>query len=137
MAAAGADVALVARSADELADPVASRQVVQRTVEELGRLDVLVNAAGTDVPKQVVALEADEWDRVPAVNPRAPFLLAKHSFAHMRDAGGGTIINVSSVAGRRGWAGASAYCSAKFGVTGLTQALNAEGKPHGIRACVV
>lgn len=158
MAAAGADVALIARSAEELAeaadeadapprrvvalpadlsDAEACRKVVDDAVAELGRLDVVVNAAGTDVPKDVEALTVAEWDRVQAVNLRAPFLLAKHAFPRLRDAGGGTIINVSSVAGRRGWAGASAYCAAKFGLTGLTQALNAEGRPHGIRACVV
>lgn len=157
MAAAGAHVALVARSADDLhqaaeatasngpmvtipadlADVEMTEHVVQRTVDELGRLDVVINAAATDVPKSVVELSAAEWDRVMAVNLRAPFLLAKHSFPHLRRAGGGTIVNVSSVAGRRGWAEASAYCASKFALTGLTQALNAEGKPHGIRACVV
>lgn len=157
MAAAGAHVAVVARSTDELdqvadgaasngrmmtipadlADVEMAEHVVQRTVDELGRLDVVINAAATDVPKSVVELSAGEWDRVMAVNLRAPFLLAKHSFHHLRRAGGGTVVNVSSIAGRRGWAEASAYCASKFGLTGLTQALNAEGKPHGIRACVV
>jgi NAD(P)-dependent dehydrogenase (short-subunit alcohol dehydrogenase family) len=55
----------------------------------------------------------------------------------MRAAGGGTIVNVSSVAGRRGWAGASAYCTTKFAFTGLTQALAAEGAPHNIRMVCV
>ena len=55
----------------------------------------------------------------------------------MRAAGGGTIVNVSSVAGKRGWANAAAYCASKFGLTGLTQALAAEGRPDGIRACVL
>ncbi len=72
-----------------------------------------------------------------AVNLRAPFVLAKAVFPSMRRAGRGTIVNVSSVAGKRGWANASAYCASKFGLTGLTQALAAEGKPHGIRACVL
>ncbi len=54
----------------------------------------------------------------------------------MQQAGHGTIINISSVAGKRGWANAAAYCASKFGLTGLTQALAAEGKPHGIRACI-
>jgi NAD(P)-dependent dehydrogenase (short-subunit alcohol dehydrogenase family) len=72
-----------------------------------------------------------------AVNLRAPFLLARAAFSHMRAAGGGTIVNVSSVAGLRGWANAAAYCAAKFGLTGFTQALAAEGKPHNIRACVL
>ena len=68
-----------------------------------------------------------------AVNLTAPLLLSRAVFPHMRAAGGGTIVNVSSVAGRRGWANASAYCATKFGLAGLTQALAAEGAPHAIR----
>jgi NAD(P)-dependent dehydrogenase (short-subunit alcohol dehydrogenase family) len=89
--------------------PAENQRVVQQTAAELGRLDVLVNAAGTDVPKPVVDFGTEEWDRVLAVNLRAPFLLTKHSFPRLRAAGGGTVVNVSSVAGRRGWANASAY----------------------------
>jgi NAD(P)-dependent dehydrogenase (short-subunit alcohol dehydrogenase family) len=110
---------------------------VARVVEAFGRVDVLVNAAGTDVPGPVAELAVGDWDRVLAVNLRAPFVLAKAAFPHMRAAGGGTIVNVSSVAGKRGWANAAAYCASKFGLTGLTQALAAEGRPHGIRACVL
>jgi NAD(P)-dependent dehydrogenase (short-subunit alcohol dehydrogenase family) len=61
------------------------------------------------------------------VNLTAPFLLSKLVFPRMRQAGGGIVVNVFSVVGRRGWAGAPAYCAAKFGLTGLTQALAAEG----------
>lgn len=71
------------------------------------------------------------------MNLRASFLLAQAVWPDMRERGRGTIVNVSSVAGRRGWANASAYCAAKFGLTGFTQALAAEGKPHRIRACVL
>jgi NAD(P)-dependent dehydrogenase (short-subunit alcohol dehydrogenase family) len=70
---------------------------------------------------------------VVAVNLTAPFLLSRAVFPHMRAAGGGTIVNVSSVAGRRGWANATAYCATKFGLAGLTQALATEGAPHAIR----
>ena len=55
----------------------------------------------------------------------------------MAGAGQGTIVKVSSVAGKRGWANASAYCASKFALTGFTQALAAEARPHGVRACVV
>ncbi|HYY64782.1 MAG TPA: SDR family oxidoreductase, partial [Gaiellaceae bacterium] len=72
-----------------------------------------------------------------AVNLRAPFLLCRAVLPSMRDAGRGTIVNVSSVAGKRGWANASAYCASKFALAGFTQALAAEGKAHGIRACVI
>lgn len=56
---------------------------------------------------------------------------------HMRAGGGGLIVNISSVAGRRGWANASAYCSTKFALSGLTQSLAAEGRADGIRVCVL
>ena len=121
----------------DLADAQALVGAVARVVEALGRVDVLVNAAGTDVPGPVAELAVQDFDRVVAVNLRAPFVLAKAVLPHMRAAGGGTIVNVSSVAGKRGWAGAAAYCASKFALTGLTQALAAEGRADGIRACVL
>lgn len=157
-ARAGADVALVARSerdlrtvADEveklgkralalptdLSDETAVLGTVEQVIDSFGRVDVLLNNAGTDVPGPVIDLSTNDWDRVLAVNLRAPFLLAKAVFPTMQTQGRGTIINVSSVAGKRGWANASAYCASKFGLTGFTQALHAEGKEHGIRAVVV
>jgi NAD(P)-dependent dehydrogenase (short-subunit alcohol dehydrogenase family) len=96
-----------------------------------------VNSAATDVPGRVEYLTIEDWDRVLGVNLRAPFLLSKLVFPQMREAGRGTIVNISSVAGKRGWANAAAYCASKFALTGFTQALNAEGKPYGIRACVI
>jgi NAD(P)-dependent dehydrogenase (short-subunit alcohol dehydrogenase family) len=158
LARAGADVALIARSEKELreteelvfrtgrralvlptdlASTTETRGAMERTVESFGRVDVLVNAAGTDAPGPVVDLEVEGWDRTLEVNLRAPFLLSKAAFPHMRDAGGGTIINISSVAGKKGWANASAYCASKFGLTGFTQALADEGKEHNIRAIVL
>ncbi|UQN08054.1 SDR family oxidoreductase [Deinococcus sp. QL22] len=158
LARAGADLILLARSETDLqavaqdvealgrralvgsvdlASGPALTEAVQQAIQSLSGLDILVNNAATDVPGSVLDLGVEEWDHVLDVNLRAPFLLAKAAFPHMQRAGRGTIINVSSVAGKRGWANASAYCASKFGLTGLTQALAAEGKPHGIRACVV
>jgi 3-oxoacyl-[acyl-carrier protein] reductase len=158
LAAAGADVALVARGEEELegasedASAAGGRTLalpldlageddavsaVGQTVETFGRLDVLINAAGTDAPGPVEELDVEGWDRTLSVNLRAPFLLAKAALPRMREAGGGTIVNVSSVAGKKGWANASAYCASKFGLTGLTEALADEGREHGIRAIVL
>ena len=158
LARAGADVALVARSAEELesaqeevsktgrraltlptdlAKEDGAAWAVEQTVEALGCIEVLVNAAGTDVPGTVEELDVEGWDRTLSVNLRAPFLLSKAAFPHMREAGGGTIVNVSSVAGKKGWANASAYCASKFGLTGFTEALADEGKGHSIRAIVL
>jgi 3-oxoacyl-[acyl-carrier protein] reductase len=158
LAAAGVNVALVARSAEELEDAREEAsttggrtlalpldlaregdalRAVEQTVETFGRIDVLVNAAGTDAPGPVEELDVEGWDRTLSVNLRAPFLLSRAAFPRMREAGGGTIVNVSSVAGKKGWANASAYCASKFGLTGLTEALADEGKAHGIRAVVL
>ncbi len=158
LAQAGAHIVLIARSTTDLeqvaaeiealgrralplsldlADADHIMQAVTRAVEVLGRIDLLVNAAGTDVPGRVADLPIDGWDRVLDVNLRAPFVLAQAVFPRMQQAGRGTIINISSVAGKRGWANAAAYCASKFGLTGLTQALAAEGKPYGIRVCIL
>jgi NADP-dependent 3-hydroxy acid dehydrogenase YdfG len=158
LARAGASVALVARGASDLAtvadelranggaalpiacdlaDADALADAVRRTRDELGPLGVLVNAAGTDAPAPVSELSVEAWDRVLAVNLRAVFVLSRLAVPHMVQAGHGTIVNVSSVAGKRGWANASAYCASKFALTGFTQALGAEVRPHGVRACVV
>jgi 3-oxoacyl-[acyl-carrier protein] reductase len=123
LAGAGADVALVARSAEELeetgeavsrigrralvlptdlANGEEALATVERTVGKFGRVDVLVNAAGIDVPGTVEELGVGGWDLTLSVNLRAPFLLSKAAFPHMREAGGGTIVNVSSVAGKKG-----------------------------------
>ena len=79
----------------------------------------------------------EAWDRVLADNLRAVFLLSRLALSDMADAGQGAIVNVSSVAGKRGWANASAYCASKFALAGFTQALAAEARPHGVRARVV
>jgi NAD(P)-dependent dehydrogenase (short-subunit alcohol dehydrogenase family) len=158
LAQAGADIVLLARSADDLQRVVteltpSGRRVVAfpgdvaheddivnavtRAIETFGHIDILVNAAGIDVPGPIVQLATSDWDYVLDVNLRAPFLLAKAVFPSMSQARRGTIINISSVAGKRGWANASAYCASKFGLTGFTQALAAEGRAYGIRACVI
>jgi NADP-dependent 3-hydroxy acid dehydrogenase YdfG len=158
LARAGASVALLARHgrdlasvaesltsagrralplACDLADTTAIESALQRVDAELGTVRVLVNAAATDAPGPVSELTPRDWDRVQAVNLRAVFLLCKLVVPGMTSAGRGTIVNVSSVAGKRGWAGASAYCASKFALAGFTQALAAEVRPHGVRACVV
>jgi NAD(P)-dependent dehydrogenase (short-subunit alcohol dehydrogenase family) len=100
-------------------------------------IGVLVNAAGTDAPGPAEDVTLEDWDRVIAVNPTAPFALARAVMSHMPSEGGGLIVNASSVAGRRGWANASAYCSTKFALTGLAQSLAAEGRADRIRVCVL
>ena len=130
------DVRAVPLQAD-LADAAALADLVEVAASQLGSIGALVNAAGTDVPGRAEDLDLEDWHRVVAVNLTAPFALARSVMPHMRAAGGGLIVNISSVAGRRGWANASAYCSTKFALSGLTQSLAAEGREAGIRVCVL
>ena len=117
----------------DLADPAVVVAAAERIISGAESPRVLVNVAATDAPGPAEEVLLEDWERVIGVNLTAPFLLSRAVLPHMRAAGGGTIVNVSSVAGRRGWANASAYCATKFGLTGLTQALAAEGAPHNVR----
>lgn len=121
----------------DLSETAALSDLVDAAASELGGIGALVNAAATDVPGRAEDLSLEEWNRVVAVNLTAPFVLARSVMPRMRAAGGGLIVNISSVAGRRGWANASAYCSTKFALSGLTQSLAAEGREDGIRVCVL
>jgi 3-oxoacyl-[acyl-carrier protein] reductase/meso-butanediol dehydrogenase/(S,S)-butanediol dehydrogenase/diacetyl reductase len=120
----------------DITDPAQVEQAVNKTVSELGRIDVLVNNArailGRDkVP--VVDLETAEWDRVMAVNTRGVFLCAQAVARHIIGRkSAGQILNMSSASGKRGRAGQAAYCASKFAINGFTQSLALELAPHGI-----
>lgn len=113
------------------------QQAVQQVLEQFGRIDVLVNNAGTDQTESVENLTVEDWDRVLAVNLRGPFLMAKYVFAAMREAGGGHIINITSTAAKRTWANASAYHASKWGLLGFSHALHVEGRPLRIKVTAV
>lgn len=117
----------------DLADPAAVIAAAEQLTSSSSPPRLLINAAATDAPGPAEELPLADWQRVLTVNLTAPFLLSRAVMPHMRAAGGGTIVNVSSVAGRRGWAGASAYCATKFALTGLTEALAAEVAGQNIR----
>jgi NAD(P)-dependent dehydrogenase (short-subunit alcohol dehydrogenase family) len=102
-----------------------------------GRLDGLVNNAGTDVTLPVEEMAREDWDRVIRVNLRAPFVLSKSAFPVMRRQGRGHIVNIVSTAAKRAWANASAYHASKWGLLGLSHALHVEGRPYHIKVTAV
>jgi NAD(P)-dependent dehydrogenase (short-subunit alcohol dehydrogenase family) len=120
-----------------VADPLAAARAIAAAVEKMGRLDILVNNAGTDVTVPIDELSEADWLRVIGTNLNGPFLLAKHAAAHMRSHGGGHIVNIASTAAKRAWPNASAYHASKWGLLGLSHALHAELRPHGIRVTAV
>lgn len=110
---------------------------VNAVVAEHGRLDVLVNNAGTDVTVSVEELTVEQWDRVIAVNLRAPFVASKAALAVMTRQGSGHIVNVASTAAKRAWANASAYHASKWGLLGLSHALHVEARARGVKVTAV
>ena len=121
----------------DVSDDEQARAAVDRVAQDCGRLDVLVNNAGTDVTLPVEELNVKDWDRIIAVNLRGPFVMSKHAMARMRSQGSGHIVNIASTAAKRAWANASAYHASKWGLLGLSHALHVEGRPHGIKVTAV
>ncbi len=121
----------------DVADPASAEAAVREILEAEGRIDILVNNAGVDFIRSTTEMTLAEWDRVQHVNLRAPWLLSRAVFPHMVERGGGRIVNVSSTASKKGWEKATAYAASKHGVMGLTQALHAEGRDHGIKVMAV
>lgn len=152
-AAAGANVALLARSADSLAvlaaeigdkalalacdvaDYASVEAAVQKTVARFGGLDVLINNAGVLKPIAPLA-EADPagWAKVIDINTTGVFNGMRAVLPLMKQAGGGTILTVSSGAAHNALEGWSAYCTSKAGAAMLTTALDLEERSNGIRA---
>lgn len=100
-----------------------------------GRLDCYINNAGYSAWRPIDEIDEGFLDDILATNLKSAFWGAKAASAAMRD--GGSIINISSIAGKRGSANNSAYCASKFGMNGLTQALAKELGPRGIRVNAV
>ena len=112
--------------------------VVAATVERFGRLDILVNNAGIGyLMKPLVDIDAKEWDAVLGVNLRGAFLTIKHAGRQMIAQGGGRIVNIASQAAKSAFPHASAYCSSKHGLVGLTRVSALELGQHGIRVNAV
>jgi NAD(P)-dependent dehydrogenase (short-subunit alcohol dehydrogenase family) len=161
LAAQAARVALVARSADLLAqvagaiqaaggtalalpadisDPAQVQDVFDQVAATYGPCGILINAAGSVVNVPFIEMDLPDWDRVLNTNLRGLMLCCQAAFRQMAAHGGGTILNFSSLSGVKNvekFPGLSAYIASKFGVAGLTEALAVEGKSLGIRVMAV
>ena len=105
---------------------------VRRTVDELGRLDILVNNPDLPFAKPLADTTPDEWQRVLVANLSAVFFACRAAGAVMLPQGKGRIINVTSILGERGLSNSTAYCAAKAGVMNLTRALALEWARTGV-----
>jgi NAD(P)-dependent dehydrogenase (short-subunit alcohol dehydrogenase family) len=117
----------------DVTDATAAQAAVDDLVARLGANDVLVNNAGIDKTVGIDEMSVEEWDRITAVNLRAPFVLSRAALPHMRQRGRGHIVNIVSTAAKRAWANASAYHATKWGLLGFSHALHVEARPHGVK----
>ncbi len=128
---AGGQAAFFAHDVTSEADWI---RVVAATLERFGRLDILVNNAGVSGSGlELMTHSLDEWRRILSVNLDGVFLGLRHAGPAMAQGGGGSAINISSILGKVGLAGAAAYCASKGGVLMLTKAAALEWAPLNIR----
>jgi NADP-dependent 3-hydroxy acid dehydrogenase YdfG len=160
----GACVALVARRRDRLealaaeidkaggtalvveadiTDRTQAEAAVQQTVERFGRLDTLVNNAGLMLLGPVVGADAQEWDRMIAINVQGLLYTTRAALQHLLQAAEegprrvADIVNISSIAGRVAWNGYGVYSFTKFGVRGFTESLRQEVTQRHVRVGVI
>jgi NAD(P)-dependent dehydrogenase (short-subunit alcohol dehydrogenase family) len=127
--AAGSETHVVA--ADVTADDTPAR-VVAAAMERFGSIDVLVNAAGIIGTAATDATPDDLYDRMFAINVRAPFRMMREAFPHLK-ARRGNVVNISSVNGLRAFAGVAVYCSSKAALDHLSRCAALDWAPHGVR----
>lgn len=143
VALSGRDRASLAASAAKIGDraeafpadlrsPAEAERLVADAVGHLGRLDILVNAAGVGTRKTALDLDMGEWDEMVDTNLRATFVVCRSALPFLRQTRG-YVLTVASRSGKVGRALNSAYCASKFGVVGLMEALQEEELQHGVR----
>ncbi len=153
LAQAGADCVLVARRRDDLqesaraveaagrrafvvagdvTDPAIAPAAVDLALRERGRIDILVNNAGLYHMQDIEQTSLKDWSRVLEVNLVGSFLFAKAAGPHFKKQKHGKVVNISSVLGRIGVGGATAYCATKGGLILFTRSLAVEWAPFGI-----
>jgi NAD(P)-dependent dehydrogenase (short-subunit alcohol dehydrogenase family) len=119
----------------DLRDPESIEQTVAAVVEEFGRLDLLVNNAGVFESVALQSISVEQWDAMFATNTRAPFLMAKAAWKHLR-AARGRIINIGSLGGQHPWATHGHYCTSKAALHMLSETMAKAWAPEISVNCI-
>jgi NAD(P)-dependent dehydrogenase (short-subunit alcohol dehydrogenase family) len=125
----------IARTRADVADAAQVERLFEETKKQLGGLDVLVNNAGIAGPTaKVEDIRPEDWERTIAVDLTGMFYCTRKAMPMLKAAGGGSIVNLSSAAGRHGFPQRTPYAAAKWGVVGFTKSLAVEAGPDKVRA---
>lgn len=118
----------------DVSDEAQVQALFKQVTQRLGGLDILVNNAGISGPTALLEdVSLDQWRQTLAVNLDGHFLCTRQAIPLLRAAGGGCIVNMSSIGGRLGYPKRAAYAAAKWGIIGFTKTLSMELGPHNIR----
>ncbi|MFN2363129.1 MAG: 3-oxoacyl-ACP reductase FabG [Halarsenatibacteraceae bacterium] len=117
----------------DVSDTEAAEAMVEKTVEEFGKVDILINNAGVTADGFLSKMSEDAWDKVIDVNLKGVFNCSKFAAQKMMETDGGVILNASSVVGLYGNVGQTNYAASKFGVIGLTKTWAKELAGKGVR----
>lgn len=109
------------------------KQLIELTLNNFGSIDTVVNNTGLVIPGSVTDLSLEQWQTVFDVNVTSAYLVSHYALPAMIPKNRGSIINISSEAGLKGFKNRSAYCSAKAALIGFTKAMAVDYSPHGIR----
>jgi 3-oxoacyl-[acyl-carrier protein] reductase len=120
----------------DVADEAQVERLITETVKRYGRLDLLVNNAGIGGGGRIESTSTETFDRVMNTNLRGTFFCCRAGFRQMKQSGG-TIINMSSVAGVQAWAGTGTYSASKHGIMALTKSLAEEGRAYKIKVSAI
>jgi NAD(P)-dependent dehydrogenase (short-subunit alcohol dehydrogenase family) len=112
-------------------------RVVATAMNAYGRIDVLVNNAGIGILGRLVDTPVEDFDRQVAANLRSVFLYSRLTVPHLIAGGGGNLVNIASISGLKGFAGASTYVATKFAVIGLSRSLDIELGPLGVKVTAI
>ena len=113
------------------------QRVLDATVSRFGGLDILINNAGVGLFRNVAELTPEEWAETVDTNLTGAFYMARAAIPRLKERGGGSIVNISSLAGTNPFAGGGAYCASKAGLNAFSEALMQEVRHDGIRVSCV
>jgi 3-oxoacyl-[acyl-carrier protein] reductase len=123
----------VSIAAADISNRAEAERAAETLIRELGSLDILLNNAGTAQFGTLVDMDPEQWEQIIQTNLMGTYYMTRAALPTMLKRNGGSIINIASTAGERGFATGSAYCASKFAVLGMTEALMQEVRKSNIR----